>query len=165
MNLIAAVDSNWGIGNKGNLLFHIPEDMRFFRSTTMGKVVVMGMKTLESFRDKKPLIGRTNIVLTRQEITLPGFTVCHNIWETLGILSAYDTNDVFIIGGGQVYGQFLPFCNRALITQVDKKSEADVFFPNLDQEPGWVLSRTSDLHIYNGLGFMFSEYKNVPGFL
>lgn len=162
MNLIVAADKNWGIGNKGDLLFRNPEDMKYFKSMTTGKVVVMGMKTLESFKGKKPLPHRTNIVLTRQDIEIPGCIIAHSVADTIEILSDYDSRDIFVIGGGQVYSQFLDFCDRAYVTLIDTEFDADTFFPNLDNEDEWVLSHTSEGHVHNGIRFMFSKYKRIP---
>ena len=104
MNLIAAADENWGIGKNGGLLAHISGDMKYFRETTKGKVVVMGRKTLESFPGGKPLKNRVNIVLTQNQDFAPeGVTVCHSIEETLETLKQYPKEDVFIIGGGMIY--------------------------------------------------------------
>ena len=100
MNLIAAVDKNWAIGYQNKLLTSIPEDMKFFRQTTTGKVVVMGRKTLESFPGKKPLKNRTNIVLTKNpSYQAEGAIVVHNEDELREELKKYDSEDIFVIGG------------------------------------------------------------------
>ena len=126
MNLIAAADENWGIGKNGGLLAHISGDMKYFRETTKGKVVVMGRKTLESFPGGKPLKNRVNIVLTQNQDFAPeGVTVCHSIEETLETLKQYPKEDVFIIGGGMIYKAFLPWCEKAYITHVYHTFEAD----------------------------------------
>ena len=99
MNLIAAVDKNWAIGKGNDLLVDIPEDKRFFREETLGKVVVMGRKTLESLPTGS-LDFRTNIVLTKDKNYRPkDICVCHSVDEVLEVVSDYDTNDVYIIGG------------------------------------------------------------------
>ena len=119
MNLIAAADENWAIGKDGGLLAHLPGDMKFFRETTKEKVVVMGRKTLESFPGKKPLKNRVNIVLTRNTDYAPeGVTLCGSVEEALELLKQYDSEDVFIIGGGTVYRAFLPYCKKAYITHI-----------------------------------------------
>lgn len=108
MNLIAAADENWGIGKNGGLLAHISGDMKYFRETTKGKIVVMGRKTLESFPGGKPLKNRVNIVLTGNKDFVPeGVVICHSVEETLEKLKEYPKEDVFIIGGGMIYKAFL----------------------------------------------------------
>ena len=101
MKLIAAVDKNWAIGNKGQLLVSIPQDQKMFRDETMGKVIVMGRKTLESLPGAQPLYGRTNIVLTTDpDYRVKGASVCGSVEEVMELLRAYHTDDVYIIGGG-----------------------------------------------------------------
>ena len=118
MNLIAAADENWAIGRMG-AFGSSSGDMKFFRETTKEKVVVMGRKTLESFPGKKPLKNRVNIVLTRNTDYAPeGVTLCGSVEEALELLKQYDSEDVFIIGGGTVYRAFLPYCKKAYITHI-----------------------------------------------
>ena len=120
MKLIAAVDKNWAIGNKGQLLVSIPQDQKMFRDETMGKVIVMGRKTLESLPGAQPLYGRTNIVLTADpDYKVKGASVCGSVEEVMELLRAYHTDDVYIIGGESVYRQFLPYCDEAQITWID----------------------------------------------
>ena len=111
MNVIVAVDKNWGIGLKNKLLVSIPEDMKFFRTETAGKVVVMGRKTLESFPNGMPLKNRTNIVLTSSKsYDAKGALVFHTVEEVLEELKNYPSEDVYIIGGGTIYKQFSSAC-------------------------------------------------------
>ena len=106
MNLIAAVDSNWAIGNKGQLLVRIPNDHKMFREETLDKVVVYGRKTLETFPHAKPLDRRTNIILSgNRELRVPGAQVVHSIEELLEACVAYPSNEIYIIGGASVYEQ------------------------------------------------------------
>ena len=120
MNLIVNVDKNWAIGYGGKLLVSIPEDMKFFRSETTGKVVVLGRKTLATFPGGQPLKNRTNIILTRNpEFTAKGAVVCHSVEETLEELKKYPSEDVYIIGGDTIYRQFLPYCDTAHVTRKD----------------------------------------------
>lgn len=103
MNLIVAVDENWAIGYNNELLVSIPDDMKFFRETTTGKVVIMGRKTLESFPGGRPLKNRVNIVITKKEdYEVDGAVVVHSVEEAVNEASKYDENDVFVIGGGSV---------------------------------------------------------------
>lgn len=150
---IAAVSENWGIGYKGELLFHIPEDMKFFRSVTSGHTVVMGRKTLLSFPDGQPLNNRSNVVLSRNADFKPeGVTVLGSVEEVLKYIENAD-DEVFIIGGGEVYREFLPYCQKALITKVNAAPEADAFFPNLDKDSEWVITERSEEKEHNGIKF------------
>jgi len=155
---IAAVSENWGIGKNGDLLFHIPEDMKLFRAVTSGHTVVMGRKTLLSFPDGKPLKNRNNVVLSRNAEFCPdGVTVFKNVNETLEYIKTLG-DEVFIIGGGEVYREFLPYCTKALITKVTAVPPADVFFPDLDSDPQWTLAEQSDEKEHDGLKFRFLTY-------
>lgn len=119
MNLIAAVDQNWAIGNKNELLVRIPADQKFFRETTTGKVVVMGRKTLESFPNGLPLKNRTNIVLTHDHTyKVPGAVVVHDMDELHEELKKYDSQDIYVIGGETIYRQLLDECDVAHITKL-----------------------------------------------
>ena len=112
MNLIVAVDSNWGIGKDNKLLVSIPADMKFFRTTTTGKVVIMGRKTLESFPNGLPLKNRVNIVLTgNKDYKVKDAVVVHSVEEALEEAGKYPTEDVYVIGGDSVYRQMLPYCS------------------------------------------------------
>ena len=144
MNLIVAVDKNWAIGYQNKLLVSIPEDMKFFRNETTGKVVVMGRKTLETFPNGLPLKNRTNIVLTRNpDYKVKGAEVCGSVEEALELISAYPPEDVYIIGGDTIYKQFLPYCDTAHVTRIDHAYMADAWFPNLEQDPEWELTGRS----------------------
>ena len=159
MNLIVAVDKNWAIGHKGKLLVSIPADQKLFREETMGKVIVMGRKTLESL-PSGPLAGRTNVVLTRnEEYTRKGTIVFHNIEETMEYLKQFPTDDVFIIGGEEIYRQFLPYCDVAHVTWIDYEYLADTHFPNLDKEPQWHVTAESDEQTYFNLCYEFRKYE------
>ncbi|MCR4672476.1 MAG: dihydrofolate reductase [Lachnospiraceae bacterium] len=160
MNIIAAVDNNWGIGYRNRLLNSIPEDMRFFRETTTGKVVVMGRNTLESFPGKRPLKNRVNIVLTgKEDFTAGDAVIVHSLEEALQELSKYPDEDIYIIGGESVYRQFLPYCDTAHITAMDNTYAADAFFPNLDEDPEWEVAGESEERTYFDLPYVFKLYK------
>ena len=164
MNLIAAVDRNWAIGNKGQLLVRIPGDHRMFRQETLDKVVVYGRKTLETFPLSQPLDRRTNIILSANpDYKVRNATVAHSIEELLAILREYDTEDVYIIGGESIYRQMLPYCDVAHITKVDYEYEADAFFPNLDEDPEWVVTADSDEQTYFDLAYQFVRYERLRG--
>lgn len=161
MQAIAAVDNNWAIGYKGRLLTSIPEDMKLFKNETMGNVVVMGRKTLESFPGKKPLPSRTNIVLTTfQDYRSGDAIVVHTLDELFDHLADYDTEKIYVIGGESIYRQLLPYCDRALITKIDMDYDADAHFLDLDKEDGWKMTGESDEQTYFDLCYTFTEYRN-----
>ena len=160
MKLIANVDKNFGIGYKNNLLVRIPADMKYFRATTTGNVVVMGRKTLESFPNQAPLPDRTNIVLTsNMDYTKKGAIIVHSEEELLDKLSEYNTDDVYIIGGESIYRQFLDRCDLAYLTKVDYGYEADAFFPNLDENEDWELLTESEEQTYFDVCYTFCTYR------
>lgn len=161
MKLIAAVDNEWNIGNKGNLLFSLPDDMKFFRTMTSGKIVVMGRKNLESFPGSKPLKNRINIVLSRSKHDVDGAEFVTGVDELLDRLKEYDSGDVYVIGGAQIYSLLLPYCDTALITHVDAVAiEADSKFPEL-KDNEWTVTEQSDIHENNGIKFRFTTYKRI----
>lgn len=160
MNLIVAVDKNWAIGLKNKLLISIPADMKFFRDTTMGKVVVMGRKTLESFPGGQPLKRRTNIVLTRdKKYQVKDAVVVHTVEELLEELKRYDEEDIYVIGGESIYRQLLPYCKVAHVTKIDHAYEADTYFPNLDDMEDWEITGVSDEQTYFDLEYEFVRYE------
>lgn len=160
MNLIVAVDQNWAIGKGNKLLVSIPNDMKFFRETTMGKVVVMGRKTLESFPGGKPLVNRKNIVLTTDTTySVEGATIVHSKEEVLKELEQYEQEDIFVIGGESVYRQFLSSCDTAYITKIDHEYDADTFFPDLDAMEEWNLAGVSEEQTYFDLEYVFARYE------
>lgn len=160
MNVIAAVDKNWGIGNKNELLVSIPADMKFFRETTTGKVVVMGRKTLESFPNGLPLKNRVNIVLTRDNAyKAPGAILVHDMEELLEELKKYPSEDIYVIGGEKIYAQLLDQCDVAHITKIDFAFEADAYFPNLDEKPEWEITADSEEQTYFDLEYYFYRYE------
>ncbi|MBE5908977.1 MAG: dihydrofolate reductase [Lachnospiraceae bacterium] len=159
MKLIVAVDSNWAIGNKGKLLVSIPEDMKFFRGTTTGHVIVMGRKTLESFPNGNPLPNRTNIVLTRDKsFAKKGVIVVHDLDELDELLKEYKDEEVYCIGGESVYRQLLDRCDEAFVTMIDFAYEADAYFPDLTKE-GWEMVGESEEQTYFDLCYTFTTWK------
>ena len=162
MNLIAAVDRNWAIGYKNELLVRIPEDQKWFRETTTGKAVIMGRKTLESFPNKSPLKNRLNVVITSDmNYSVPGAVVVHSIDEAVEAVRDYADNDVYVIGGESIYRQMLPLCSTAHITKVDYAYQADAHFPDLDKEEGWKITETSDERTYFDIIYEFVKYERV----
>ena len=162
MNLIAAVDQNWAIGNKNQLLVKIPADQKFFRETTTGKVVVMGRKTLESFPNGLPLKNRTNIVLTRdKKYEVKDAIVLHSLEELREELKKYPSEDIYVIGGETIYRQLLDDCDVAHITKVEFAYDADAYFPNLDELPEWKITADSEEQTYFDLEYFFYKYEKV----
>lgn len=160
MNLIAAVDSKWGIGNKRQLLVQIPADQKLFRQETTGKVIVLGHRTLETFPQGMPLAGRTNIILSRDpDFKVKGGSVVHSIEELMEELKAYDSRDVYVVGGESIYQQLLPYCDTAHLTVIDHTYEADAHFPNLETDEEWVQTRESDEQTYFDLAYTFVKYE------
>lgn len=160
MNLIAAVDENWAIGKDNKLLVSIPDDMKFFRQTTTGKVVVMGRKTLESFPGKKPLKNRVNIVVTRDKaFAADGAVVVHDMDELHAALKPYASEDIYVIGGESIYRQLVDECDVAHITKINFSYEADAWFPNLDEKPEWQITADSEEQTYFDLEYYFYKYE------
>lgn len=159
MNVIVAVDKNWGIGCDNKLLVSIPADMRFFKEETMGKVVVMGKNTLESFPGGMPLKNRTNIVIALEhDYLVKDAIVVHSIDEALEEIKKYRSEDVYVIGGASIYSQMLEYCDVAHITKIDYVYQADTFFPNLDEKPEWKLEMESEEQTYYDLEYRFCKY-------
>lgn len=157
LNAIVAVDKNWGIGYKGQLLAHIPEDMKRFRDITMGHPILYGRKTLETFPYKKPLPGRMNYILSRnRSLMVPGATVLHSISEALQSCP----DNTFVIGGSEIYDLLLPYCSIAHVTKIAAVFSADAWFQNLDESAIWKLADKGALREHNGLYYQFSIYQN-----
>ena len=162
MNLIVAVDKNWAIGKDNKLLVSIPQDMKFFRETTMDKVVVMGRKTLESFPGGQPLKKRTNIVLTRDKnYKVKDAIVVNSVDALLEELKNYDEKEIYVIGGESIYRALLPYCKLAHVTKIDHAYEADTYFPNLDEMEDWEVTGVSEEQTYFDLEYEFVRYERV----
>ena len=160
MNLIVAVDENWAIGNKNSLLVSIPNDQKFFRQETTGKVIVLGRKTLETFPGGLPLKNRTNIILTSDtNYQVKDAIIVHSIKELLEELKKYSSDDIYIVGGSSVYEQMLPYCDVAHVTKIDHAYVADSYFPNLDELPEWKITADSEEQTYFDLEYVFYRYE------
>lgn len=157
MIAIAAVERGWGIGLDGGLLLRNPLDMRRFKERTMGHPVILGRRTLESFPGGKPLPGRDNLVLSR---TLEAAPAGARLFRDVDSLLAAAAADSFVIGGGEVYRQLLPYCDEAQITYVDAALPADTFFPDLDAHPDWALTEAEGPYeTPEGHPFWFRLYR------
>ena len=160
MNAVVAVDKNWAIGNKGELIVRIPNDHKHFREETTGKVVVLGRKTLETFPQGLPLKNRTNIILSRDpKYQVKDAVIVHSIEELLEELKKYNEEDIYIIGGESIYRQMLPYCKVAHVTKIDREYEADTYFPNLDQDENWHITADSDEQTYFDIAYQFLKYE------
>lgn len=162
MNLIVATDRNWAIGKGGDLIYSIPEDMKFFRSMTAGKTVVMGRKTLESFPGGKPLPKRVNVVLSSNRDYAPEGTVpVHDYSELFAEIAKYPEDEVMLIGGGRLYTDLAKYCRRAYITLVDAETDgADTFIPDFNALDGWAMESVSEPVETGGYTIRFATYIN-----
>ena len=156
MDAIVAVYDDWGIGCEGDQPIALSADRKFFRRTTAGSTVIVGRKTVGSFPGQAPLPKRRNILLTRQDIQVPGFEIAHSP-EEAAAMSAEDEK-TFVIGGGTVYRQMLPLCDRAIITKVHTTALCDTWFPNLDESPEWELRETVESGEENGIAYEMCVY-------
>ncbi len=161
MNIIVAVDRRWGIGQDGQLLFSIPEDMKFFKKMTTGKVVVMGNATLRSLPGSKPLKHRVNIIMSRNPaLAIEGAQVCHSLKELFSVLEPYAPEDVWVIGGEVVYKQLLPYCSDAYVTKIEADAAAaDKYFPNLEESADWEMTSCSEPFVHEDISYRFAHYS------
>ncbi|NMA65221.1 MAG: dihydrofolate reductase [Clostridiaceae bacterium] len=158
--LIASADKNWGLGKDNKLLVRIPEDLKRFAGFTRGNMIIVGRKTLESFKDKKPLPDRVNVVMTRNKTyNCEGAVVVHDIMGLAEVVENY-TGKIYVCGGQSIYSQLLPYCNKALITKIDEAYEADTRLINLDCHDEWEkVSEDSWQISSSGVRFKYVEYQ------
>ncbi len=156
MDLIVAVYDNWGIGREGTQPVALHADRKFFRETTKGAMVIVGRKTLADFPGGKPLPGRTNVVLTRGEMQIPGVILCHSARQAADL--AKTAERAFVIGGGSVYTQMLPYCDRAYVTKVRCSPECDTFLPNLDESQEWAAQQVLQSGVEDGIAYEMILY-------
>ena len=161
MKLIVAVDKNWAIGKNNKLMWSIPADMKFFRETTQGNVVIMGRKTLERFPQGQPLTNRVNIVISRKpDYQVKGAVVVHSVEEAVEESKKYE-GEVFVIGGESIYRAMLPYCDTALVTKINHAFDADTYFPSLDQDDEWQMTKISEEQTCFDLEYYFTVYERV----
>lgn len=160
MRAIFHADRDWGIGKNNGLMFSLPKDMKFFRETTKGKVVVMGLNTLKSFPNGKPLKNRVNIVLSPDEVNEDVINV-HSLDELFEEVKKYPADDVFVIGGASVYRALIPYCTEVLVTKVNACGGADLFVPNLDRDENFRLVFEGGEEEDNGYQIRFCTYRNI----
>lgn len=157
MNLIVAVDNNWGIGKDGTMPWHISADLKYFKEKTLGGRVIMGRKTLLSFPNQKPLPSRENIVISsNKDYVVDGAKVINS----LSAVSEFADEKTFVIGGGSVYASLLPYCKYAYVTKIDGSFDCDTYFPNLDDMENWKMVDEGEELLENGIAFRFTVYEN-----
>lgn len=161
MKLIVAVDRNWAIGKDNKMMWSIPADMKYFRETTRGNIVIMGRKTLESFPQGQPLKNRVNIVITKNPgYKVKGAVIVHSIEEAMEEAKKYE-GETYVIGGESIYRAMLPYCDTALITKIDHAFDADTYFPNLDKDETWRMTKISEEQTCFDLEYYFTVYERV----
>lgn len=164
MKLIVAAEKNWGIGKENKLLAHLPQDLKYFRKMTTGKIVIMGRKTLESLPGGKPLKDRINVVISRNsDLRTEGCVLAGSPEEAVGkalALAGEDGSDrLMVLGGASIYRQLLPSCDTCYVTRMENALESDCSFPDLDRDPEWELVRESPMQEENGIRYRFAEYR------
>lgn len=157
MELIVAVYKDWGIGKDGTQPIALSADRAFFRKTTRGATVIAGRRTVADFPGQKPLPGRENIVLSRKVAQMDGFTVCSGVEQVLAL--AEKAERTMVIGGGTVYRQLLPYCQKAYVTKLSCTPESDTFFPNLDEDPAWKMTEVLETGTENGIDYQMCLYE------
>lgn len=158
MNAIVVVDENWGIGKDGDLLVHLPGDLKYYKSKTIGKHIIVGRKTLDSFPGGNPLPGRTNVVVTRNtRFEKNGCVICHSLEDAVQAVRDFNDEDVFVAGGAEIYREFFSLCDTFYVTKIYRAFEADSFFPNLD-EKDFAITWESDIQEEKGIQYRFLKY-------
>ena len=157
MELIVAVYDDWGIGCCGPQPIALSADRKFFREPTRGAMVIAGRKTIGDFPGQKPLPGRVNVAISRNVKEIPGFTVCATVEEAAQL--ARTAPRCFVIGGGSIYQQMLPYCDTAYVTQVHTTVDCDTYFPNLEEMEDWYLAETLQSGEENGTAYEMLLYK------
>ena len=156
MELIVAVYDDWGIGADGTQPIALSADRKFFRETTRGCMVIAGRRTIADFPGQKPLPGRVNVALSRTADEIPGFTLCRSPEEAAQLAATADR--AMVIGGGSVYQQMLPLCHTAYVTKIHCAPKSDTFFPNLDEDPQWVLAEILHSGEEDGIAYEMCRY-------
>ena len=157
MEAIVAVYEDWGIGCCGTQPIALSVDRKFFREMTRGAMVIVGRRTVADFPGQKPLPGRVNVVLTRTQQEIPGFTVCTS--PEAAVELAKSAEKAMVIGGGSIYCQMLPYCDSALVTKVHCCPGSDTYFPNLDEDPAWELAEILLSGEENGIRYEMCRYR------
>ena len=157
---IVCVDNKWSIGKNNDLLFHLKEDMKFFKNKTTDHVVAMGENTLLSLPGRKPLKNRINIVLCPEGHEYEGCVCVHSFDEFIIKLKAC-AGEVYIIGGGMLYNSMLNYYDKVYVTKVEADGEGTVFFPNLDENESFTLTDCTEPIEDNGYTINFCTYERI----
>ena len=157
MDAIVAVYSDWGIGDGGTQPVVLKADRAHFRELTADSAVIVGRKTLEDFPGGRPLKGRANIVVTRQNNEIEGAEVVHGTAEALEKAKEYQR--CYVIGGASIFEQFFPYIDRAYITKIRYTPESSCFFPNLDEDDSWQCTQELSGLEENGIEYSFCTYE------
>ena len=160
MELIVAVYDDWGIGCCGTQPIALAADRKFFRQETKGSMVIVGRKTIDDFPGKQPLPDRINVAISRNVPEIPGFIVVKSV-EEAAEYAAQSGQRAMVIGGGSIYKQMMPYCNKAIITKVHTTVDCDTYFPNLDEDPAWELKETVLSGEENGIAYEMCIYERV----
>ena len=165
ISAIVAVDENWGIGFNGELLEKIPEDMKYFKELTTGNTVAMGRKTWDSL-PIKPLPNRGNFIISRETpLLMENKAIRMNLDMIKDTMEANKDENYFIIGGGQIYKELLPLCDRVYVTKIFKSHEnVDTYFPDLDEPEmwnTWRVTEQSEVKVYNDIMYQFWTYDRI----
>jgi dihydrofolate reductase len=163
ISLIVAAATNHAIGKDGQLLWHLPIDLKFFKNTTWGMPVIMGRKTFEEVN--KPLPGRTNIIITSNpNWQVPGTQTAASLPQALELAAATHCQEIFIIGGGEIYRQSMHLADTIYLTRVHAELEGDTFFPTFSEADWQLVSNddypADDRHRY---AFSIQVWKRKPG--
>ena len=164
ISAIVAVDKDWGIGYQGQLLEHLPPDMKYFKEVTENHMVICGRKTWDSI-PKKPLTRRLVIVISNKGFKVePGavFLDMPHAMTHINHVKDDDEQEWFVIGGGEIYKQLLPYCDRVYVTKIEKShKDVDTYFPNLDKDPQWEVSTCTELRDYGNIPYAFLTYDRI----
>ena len=157
MEAIVAVYSDWGIGSDGTQPVVLRADRAHFKELTDGAAVIVGRKTLGDFPGGRPLKGRHNIIVTRQDIEVPGALVAHSTGEALSLAAGYDR--CLVLGGASVFRQFMPYLDTVHITKIDIAPPSDSYFENLDSSPDWERIDEEHWQSEGDIRYCFVTYK------
>lgn len=163
MELIVAVYDDWGIGKDGTQPIALTADRKFFRQITKDAMVIVGRRTVEDFPGRQPLPGRQNVMISRREMHQPGFTLCRTCQEAAEL--AQTAPRAMVIGGGSIYNQMLPYCDKAYVTKVHVTPDSDTFFPNLDDSAQWHRESILQSGEENGIAYEMCLYVRNCGLM
>ena len=162
MNIILAADRNWAIGKDNDLLIHLPGDLKYFKKITTGKAVIMGRKTLESLPCGKPLPNRRNIILTRSvDFQVSGAEVLNSVEDVLHLIESGNlkSDEVFVLGGADIYKQMMPYCDKFYITKIEAELPADRYFVDLDEVDDLEITWSGPIEEYKGTKYQYVLYE------